>query len=168
MLICICPPWMVIVWTRDAGLRLGQQRSRSGCCSQRSLVLMLTNVWQLLEPDGFSLSKTIKDRDHIMIRVWSKKFFYAYNHSPWQCVQQWILWCSKWMTLAIRITRMFTQHTSLQDRILIRVRRMVTLHKEQVLLALTGMLHNGWEQYLFSQSRQSCFPTQKVDQKCIP
>lgn len=36
---------------------------------------MLTNVWQLLEPDGFSLSKTIKDRDHIMIRVWSKKFF---------------------------------------------------------------------------------------------
>lgn len=97
-----------------------------------------------------------------------KEIFYAYNHSPWQCVQQWILWCSKWMTLAIRITRMFTQHTSLQDRILIRVRRMVTLHKEQVLLALTGMLHNGWEQYLFSQSRQSCFPTQKVDQKCIP
>lgn len=27
------------------------------------------------EPDGFSLSETIKDQDHIMIQVWSKKFF---------------------------------------------------------------------------------------------
>lgn len=29
----------------------------------------------VIEPHSFSLSETIKDQDHIMIQVWSKKFF---------------------------------------------------------------------------------------------